>query len=783
MSTDLRLAGAAVGCWLSALACLYCTAMTAWLLALAAALLTGALLTCTSWRRGPRPLLRPAARGAFGMVLAAVAIGVVCGAAATAARVSQRDAEPLAGLVRVHGSVVARLAVSDDPRAVHGAVGRAPTFVVAARLRWVQDEDGARTAIGARVLVLAGDPAWRGLLPGQEVTVSGRLSASRGGDLRAAVLSVNSAPREVTGASEVQRAAGALRAGLQRACSTLPTDAGGLLPGLVVGDTSRLDPGLADDFRATGLTHLVAVSGANVAILTGLVLLLARWCRIGPRTSAVLCALTLVGFVILARPSPSVLRAAAMGGLAVVALAIGRPRAAVPALAAGVVVLVVIDPELAADAGFALSVLATAGLMLLAPQWAAALRRHRVPAGVAEALAVPAAAHVACAPVIAALSGTVSMTTVPANLLAGPVVAPATVLGVVAAVVSPVWSDGAAFLAWLASWPARWLVAVARHGARVPDGVLPWPDGAVGGLLLAVLTVAVLVAARRPIVRRVALVVALAAVLGAVPVRIVAGGWPPTGWIVVACDVGQGDSLVLAAGPGSAVVVDAGPDPESVDGCLERLGVSTIGILVLSHFHVDHVGGLDGVLRGRSVGRALVSPSREPGASRAAALGALAAKRAPVEPVAGDTSYTLRGVNLQVLGPVEELSGTRSDPNNNSLVVRVTVAGHVVLLTGDAEDEEQRELLAALGPAALRAEVLKVPHHGSAYQDPDFLSAVGARVGLVSVGAGNDYGHPSAALLARLGRDGQRVLRTDQEGDVAVVADGPALSVVSRGRP
>jgi competence protein ComEC len=138
-------------------------------------------------------------------------------------------------------------------------------------------------------------------------------------------------------------------------------------------------------------------------------------------------------------------------------------------------------------------------------------------------------------------------------------------------------------------------------------------------------------------------------------------------------------------------------------------------------------------------------------------------------------------LRLTVLGPVEQLTSTRSDPNNNSLVLRVTVDGHSVLLLGDAEDEEQRSLLAALGPAAVRADVMKVAHHGSAYQDPDFLDAVDAGVGLVSVGAHNDYGHPNASLISRLQRGGMRVLRTDQAGDLAVAVRSGGLVVVARG--
>ncbi|PWU62458.1 competence protein ComEC, partial [Micromonospora globispora] len=237
----------------------------------------------------------------------------------------------------------------------------------------------------------------------------------------------------------LQRAAGTLRAGLQRACDPLPDEQGGLLPGLVVGDTSRLTPAVEEDFRATGMTHLNAVSGSNVAIVVGAVLLLARWARAGPRVAVALCGLALIGFVILVRPSPSVVRAATMGAIGLAALAAGRPRAALPALCAAITVLVIVDPELAGDPGFALSVLATAGLLLLAPGWRDALRRRGVPAGLAEALAVPAAAQLTCGPVVAGISGTVSLVAVPANLLVVPAIAPATVLGVAAAVVSPFW--------------------------------------------------------------------------------------------------------------------------------------------------------------------------------------------------------------------------------------------------------------------------------------------------------------------------------------------------------
>src|SRR6266545_3365261 len=526
-AADLRLAAVAAGTWLAALGALYLSARSGLLLAVGAALLAGVLgaIVRRRWRWVP----------------VAVLIGVACGAAVTAARVAVRDAAPLAGLARDHTTVHVRLTVADDPRPARSPAGRPTAYVVPASMSSVEAPGGVRVTVSADVVVLANDPSWRTLLPGTAVVATGRLGPGRPGDLTAAVLSVSGPPDEI---------------------GTAP---GGLLPGLVEGDTSRLDPQVADDFRATGMTHLLAVSGANVAIVLSVVLLLARWCRAGPWLAAGLCGVALVGFVILARPSPSVLRAATMGGLGLLALALGRHRAACPALLASVVVLVLADPALANDAGFALSVFATGGLLLLAPVWRDALRRRRVPGPLAEALAIPAAAQVACAPVIAGISGTVSLVAVPANLLAEPAVAPATVLGVVAAVVSAVWPAGAAFVAWLGSWPARWLVAVAGAGARVPDGVMAWPAGTGGALLLAVLTVVALWATRRPAVRVVAGICAVAAALGAVPVRLVAPGWPPRGVVVVACDVGQGDALAVPLGSGRAVVVDTGPDPGAAD--------------------------------------------------------------------------------------------------------------------------------------------------------------------------------------------------------------------------
>lgn len=790
---DLRLAGLATATWLSALAALRAPlTMVAWAAALSAVLaIAVAVQPWLGWPRSGWPRLgrrRPGwARlpsawfAGWRWIVVGGLLGVVCGASATGARLATRDAGPIAELARAGTQATTELTVREDPRRLAGVAGRPPAYLVAAELHRIRAASVGSIRLSVRVVVLATNSSWSALLPGQRVEARARLAEPRGGDLTAAVLSASGAPRLIGAPPWPQRAAGALRSGLQRACAPLPDQPGGLLPGLVVGDVSHLDPAVEDSFRATGMTHLTAVSGSNVAIVVGAVLLLARWARAGPRLAAALSVLALVGFVILARPSPSVLRAAAMGALALLALASGRPRAALPALCAAVTALVVADPELAGDAGFALSVLATGGLLLIAPRWRDGLRRRRVPAGLAEALAVPAAAQVACGPVVAGISSTVSLVAVPANLLAVPAVAPATILGVLAAILSPLWPDGAEFVAWLGSWPAWWLVIVARYGAEVPAGVLPWPGGAGGGLLLAALTVAVLLAARRRLVRRLLAVVAAAIVVGALPVRLVASGWPPPDWVLVACAVGQGDAAVLPVAPGQAVVVDAGPEPAATDRCLRRLGVRVVPLLVVSHFHADHVGGVLGVFKGRTVGGVLTTAWAEPAAGRELVIRSAAAARVPVQVAEVGHAYAAGSLTLSVIGPPHRLAGTRSDPNNNSLVLWIRVHGVRILLAGDAEEEEQQALLESTGGTPFAVDVLKVAHHGSAFQDPRFLDLTDPAVAVVSVGADNPYGHPNPAVLDRLARHGARVVRTDRSGDVAAVRTRNGLAVVARG--
>ena len=770
---DLRLVPPALAVWLVAWQGRLLPPRALLVAAALAAALSVALLL-----RGP-PSSLPAGGPAPGRRLVAAAV-LGCAAASatvTAVHVDSRTTGPLARAAAAESAVTVEAVLTDDPRRAAAAVPAGRELVVV-RLRVVELRAAGRVhALRAPVVLLSSDPAWLSLLPSTRVKAEGRLRRAEPGDDVSAVLSGRGPPVVLAGPSAVQRAAGHLRAGLRAAVAPLPAAERGLLPGLVVGDTSRLDPDLREDFRTVGLTHLTAVSGTNVAIVTGAVLLLARRVGVGVRAGPVLAAVALAGFVVLARPSPSVLRAAVMGVVGLVALSSGNRKAAMPALAAAVVVLVLWDPDLAAAPGFALSVLATAGLLVLAPGWRAAMAR-RLPGWLADALAVPAAAQVACGPVVVAISASLGLLSVPANLLAVPAVAPATVIGVAAALLAPLSLPAAQAVAWLGWLPTAWLVLVARTGARLPGASATWPSGWRGALLLTGLTVVALLVLRHRSGRRVAAACAAGVLVATTTLALLRPAWPPPGWFLVACDVGQGDALVLAAGARRAVVVDAGPDPALVDRCLSRLGVEHVPLVLLTHDHADHVDGLAGVLRGRQVGMVQVGPLDEPlHQAREVAELTRGAGVALVRPALGE-QRTVGGLSWEVLAPGRSFAGTSSDPNNSSLVVRVTAGPTTVLLTGDVEPEAQRDLLDR--GLDLRADVLKVPHHGSGAQEPAFLDAVGASTVLTSVGTDNTYGHPSARTLSRLVRGGARSFRTDLHGDVALVHRDGRLVVVTR---
>lgn len=753
---DLRLPALGLAAWAGGLAALLLP--RGGLVALGAALMVAVAAARprhagSGWRLGLAALL---------------VAGTVAGAVVV--REARNADNQVAVLAHHAAAVTADLVVTSDVRVVAGRFSDLAVF----RARVVRvATSGASYRSRAPVLVLTdlggADAGWREVRLGSTMRVTGRLEVSDEPDLSARVIARGD-PVLVAGPSVWWRVAERVRAALHASVAPLPETERALVPALVVGDDSGLDPTLAEDFRTTGLTHLLAVSGTNLTLLVGFLLWIGRWAGVRGRWSTVLAVAGIAGFVLVARPEPSVLRAAVMGAVGLVALGPAGTRGGGRSLGVAVTVLLVVDPWLAVSAGFALSVLATGGIVFWGPRWRDALRGW-LPRWAAEAVAVPMAAQLACMPVVAALSGRVSLVAVLANLLAAPAVGPATVLGLSGALTGLAWPAGGRLLGHLAGWCVAWIVLVARRGASVPTPAVDWGTGPWALAALTVLSALALVAAPRFLRRRVTGLACSVALVVVVLVRLPTPGWPPAGWVLVACDVGQGDGLVLNAGGGAAVVVDAGPDPALMDRCLRRLHVTRVPLVVLTHFHADHVTGLPGVLRGRSVGAVEVTALADP--PDGVSLVQAAARSAGTVPTVASYARTERygAVTLQVLWPPADQRtvgpGDGSTANDASVVLLAEVRGVRLLLSGDVEPAGQAVIAASL--PGLRVDVLKVPHHGSRYQDLGFLTSLGARVALVSVGADNDYGHPAAGTVAALERAGAEVLRTDRSGDLAVV--------------
>ena len=706
---------------------------------------------------------------------------------ATAAHSSVREAGLVPGLAAQRASATVEAMVLSDPRVVR-TNGVRPTelVIVKVSVRTVVGR-GQRSGTSTPVMVF-GDKSWAQVRWRETVRVSGRFDVADPGDDVVAVFNPSGAPVSVSEPGWIADVAEHVRSGLRDAVSGLPVDARGLLPGLVIGDTSRTPQSLTDAMLTTGMTHLSAVSGSNVAVVLAAAMGLCRAVGVRRRWRPPVALLVLAGFVILARPEPSVLRAAVMGVIGLVGLSASRRRMGIPALSGAVLVLLCIDPWLSRSFGFALSTLATLGLLLFARPWGDWFARF-LPSrlkGLGVAIAIPVAAQAMCGPVVVLLQGSVTLIGVVANLLAAPLVAPATVLGVSAALVALVSHPVAVMLGWLAALPTLGIAWVARACADVPMGTLPWPDGALGAFLLAFLSIALLflgpwlmVMMRvRPYVAATLALLALASAWPTSPLV-----WPSPHWRVVACDVGQGDGLVLSSGLGHAVVVDAGPDPALIDGCLTRLRVDVVDAVVLTHFHADHVDGLPGVLRGRIIRQILTSPVSEPAFQVREVRGWAAAAGIPVQPLYSGDQLRWGSVQTAVLWPARVLH-EGSVPNNGSVVLSVDISGLRVLMLGDVETGAAHQVLLAVrrDPAYVGGsgyDVLKVAHHGSRLQDPTLLAELRAPVALISVGADNTYGHPAPATLDLLQANGSQMFRTDQRVDIAVSRGGDGTVLVS----
>ncbi len=643
--------------------------------------------------------------------------------------------------------------------------------------RWTTGTDVELVASGDLVVV------WTKVPVGARVRVFAKLASPNEGEPLVALARVRGAPTIDAPPPPLIAGVEAVRAGLRTASDELSADQRALVPAVVVGDTDLLDSTLTQRFKTTSLQHITAVSGANLTLLLVFVSFAAVSLGVTGWWLRGLLVVMVVVFVALCRAEPSVIRAAAMGVVGLVALGWGRHgRAGIRYLAVAVIVLLGVDPWLSQSLGFSLSVAASYGLIRWSSSWAALLARW-LPGALAEGVAIPLAAQVATQPLLVMISGQVSLVGVVANAVAAPLVGPATVLGFAAAGLSVVWLPLARVFAAGSGLCVQGLVWVAGLGDAFPGAAVTVGNGPVS----VVLTLALCLGAVRfmpELLRRPWVVAALVGALAIYLVQPWSGpGWPPGDWRVVVCDVGQGDGTVVRAGPGVAVVIDTGPDPKLMDRCLTRLGVRRVALLVLTHGHADHVGGIAGVATGgRMVDEVLmpVTPRVKAGLLAAAAP-SLSARTADAYDV-GEAHLQIVAagtvIGADTLGVDDEGSGDSAVENDASTVGVITSGGVSLLFGGDVETEAQD----AIADRAHAATVLLVPHHGSSRQAEAFLAATRAGIALISVGAKNDYGHPTSKTLQLLQKLGLAVVRTDQHGALAVIAasDGGLHVVTER---
>lgn len=546
--------------------------------------------------------------------------------------------------------------------------------------------------------------------------------------------------------------------------TTIPPPDGLIAVGSLLGGKADLPRDLRDAFARTGTTHLLAASGFNITLIAG-----ALGAALRPAGARAVAAGTIAAAFAMAFAAglaPSIVRAALMSLAASVAVIVGRPSGGIGALGAAVLVLLFASPRAIGDVGFLLSISATAGLLLLAEPLE---RRVPGPAWFRAQLATTTAATLASLPVSAETFGRISLVSPLANLALAPLVPPLMTATGLALAAGTVAAPFALLPAWIAYALARALRGIVELAASLPAASVSFPHA--GAAVLATYAVG-LIAMRVPRTRTL-----VAGAAGAFVVLSVTGALVSDGASrqrIVALDVGQGDAFLLQSGDARALI-DAGPEPprtlRSLAAALSP-GTSHLDVVVLTHSHADHEAGFVAVLDRYDVALALEPVGLEPNAAAAEWHEALARHGVPVRALARGDRVRIGDLTLDALAPV----GDPADPLPN-LVLRARVGSVTALLLGDASERGQEDLL--LQPAELRADVYVPPHHGAATPHADALvAAVQPSVALISVGAGNRYGHPTPETLRALSR--VRTLRTDRDGTLDVLLDGDTLRCATR---
>ena len=589
----------------------------------------------------------------------------------------------------------------------------------------------------------------------------------------------------------------------------IPAPAGGLAAAITIGLRERVDERLAIAFTATGLGHIVALSGWNVAIVLGAVGRALNGLPLRRRRWVLVAAAMLFG--IFAGASPSVIRASFMAAAALIGAASGRRGSGAIALAQAVLALTLLDPAIVFDAGFRLSALATAGLLARAQEWSnhAALLGAKLP-GVVQTpwrfiggdVAISLAAQAATLGVVIALFGRVALWSIPLTLLIAPLIPLATA----AAIIAVVMGEFATFLpsallplTSILAQPATALfqacAAVASEGAKLPGGALVVPHSAtipIGLLYTAFGWMALLRPyssqplasvdeterasdVDRRLGQKLLAATCVLLLLGSLA-NSYASAAPRDTLRISVLDVGQGDAILVETG-GRRMLVDGGPDPARLLTELDAIIPSwdrRIDILVASHPHEDHLAGLPRLIDRFRIGGVLGAEERGGGPASATWRRILVTENLPYRSIHAGDSFSLGTANVSVLWP--ETAYLAAAPTNDgkslndrSIVLRIDVHGFSALLTGDIEADIDPRIAARI---TTPVDLLKAPHHGSGTSASRlFITAADPRLSIVSVGVGNSYGHPVAATIARLSERGGLVLRTDLQGRVVTVVD------------
>jgi competence protein ComEC len=568
-------------------------------------------------------------------------------------------------------------------------------------------------------------------------------------------------------------AADRLRRGLVRGLDGLEGQRRAVLAGVVLGEDEGLSEDVRDAFRASGLYHLLAVSGQNVALLAAGVGLFAWLLRLTRRTMEVLILLAIAAYVLAVGWQPSVVRAGVAGVLASIAWLAARERDRWWLFLAGAAVLLAWNPYTLLEPGFQLSFVAVAAIFLGVPPLLRVLEGYPVPRALAVVVAVSSACGLATAPILWLQFEAVPVYSVLANALAAPIVGALLGLALLAGLVAPIAPSAAYALAWVDGWLAAYLIACAKAVAWLPFAQLS-SARALFALVAAAVAVAVFRRLRAPRPLRALALLALSSLaLVAWVARSDDPPPPPAGLRVTFLDVGQGDGCLIEA-PGVRLLVDQGPPDARVADQLGRLGVRRLTALVLTHPQRDHVGGAADVLRKLRVGFVLDPRLATSGPEEQEAMREVRRRRVRVVAARAGRVFRIGRLRVAVLWP-DGPGFPGEDPNLRATILLVSYGRVDLLLTADAESP----VTLPLDPPPV--EILKVAHHGSADDGlPQLIQRLQPRIAVISVGLGNDYGHPTRSTLSALERaPGLRLYRTDLDGQVVVESDGTRLWVRS----